>query len=186
MPRLTIDKQNRLFFYRNPIGYIRPEEQAAVVDVMFQGEELEVELQRLKLTPRWENDLYDRMVSGEALTSDSGAPLKRCRVWQLKPDTEVAMRFISYDQMTERFGEPQMEQYEPVYDGAPKTNDLEGLYVLYREQPPEGYRGHRMGLGDVVELYDEGGSEFYYCDRVGFQPITFQPQELTQWQTQTM
>lgn len=27
MPRLTIDKQNRLIFYKNPIGYIRPEEQ---------------------------------------------------------------------------------------------------------------------------------------------------------------
>ena len=186
MPRLTIDKQNRLIFYNNPIGYIRPEEQTAAVDALFRGQELEAELQRLKLTPQWEDDLYDRIMSGAALAPDSGAPLKRCRVWQLKPDTEVAMRFISYAQMTERFGEPQMEQYQPVYDGAPDTNDLEVIYALCRDRPPEGYRGHRMGLGDVVELYDSGGSEFYYCDRVGFQPIAFAAQEQTQWQEPTM
>lgn len=186
MPRLTIDKQNRLIFYGNPIGYIRPEEQTAVVDTMFQGQELEAELQRLKLTPRWKSDLYDRMISGEVSTSESGAPLKRCRVWQLRPDTDVSMRFISYDQMTARFGEPQIEQYQPVYDGAPATNDLEQLYALCRDRPPEGYSGHRMGLGDVVELYDEAGSEFYYCDRVGFQPITFTAREQTQWQEPTM
>ena len=186
MSRLTIDTQNRIISHGNPIGYIRPEEQIAVADTMFRGQELEAELQRLKLTPRWEDDLYDRMISGEAFTSESGAPLKRCRVWQLKPDTEVAMRFISYEQMTERFGEPKMDQYSPVYDGAPDTNDLEAIYALCRDHPPEGYRGHRMGLGDVVELYDSGGSEFYYCDRVGFQPIAFAFQKQTQWQEPAM
>ena len=30
-----------------------------------------------------------------------------------------------------------------------------------------------MALSDVMELYDDAGSEFYYCDRVGFQPIRF-------------
>lgn len=186
MPRLTIDKQNRLIFYNNPIGYIRPEEQTAVVDTLFRGQELESELQRLKLTPRWEEDLYDRIISGEAFATEDGAPLKRCRVWQLRPDTEVSMRFISYEQMLTRFGEPQMEQYQLVYDGAPKTNDLEAIYALCRDRPPKDYCGHRMGLGDVVELYDSGGSEFYYCDRVGFQAIAFMPEVQTEWQEQTM
>ena len=43
--------------------------------------------------------------------------------------------------------------------------------------PPPGYRGHRMALSDVVELYDDSGSEFYYCDRVGFRPIRFDGQQ---------
>ena len=30
---------------------------------------------------------------------------------------------------------------------------------------------------DVVELYDDSGSEFYYCDRVGFQPIRFEQKQ---------
>lgn len=179
MPRLTIDRQNRLIFYGNPAGYIRPEEQTAVVDTMFQSKELESELQRLKLTPQWEKDLYDRMTSGEAFVAESGVLLKRYRVWQLGPDTEVAMRFISYAQMLERFGEPQMEQYQLVYDGALTTNDLETIYALCRDNPPNGYCGHLMGLGDVAELYDSGGSEFYYCNRVGFQPVSFTPEAQT-------
>lgn len=34
-----------------------------------------------------------------------------------------------------------------------------------------------MALSDVVELYDDSGSEFYYCDRVGFQPIQFKQEQ---------
>ena len=40
-----------------------------------------------------------------------------------------------------------------------------------------GYQGYRMALSDVVELYDDSGSEFYYCDRVGFQPIQFKQEQ---------
>ncbi|MFR6060080.1 MAG: YodL domain-containing protein, partial [Oscillospiraceae bacterium] len=43
--------------------------------------------------------------------------------------------------------------------------------------PPPGYQGYRMALSDVVELYDDSGSEFYYCDRVGFQPIQFKQEQ---------
>ena len=95
------------------------------------------------------------------------------------------MRFISYGQMIERFGEPQIEQYQPVYDGALDTNNLESIYALFRDYPPEGYHGHRMGLGDVVELYD-GISEFYYCDRIGFQPVVFTLREQPQLQEPSM
>lgn len=186
MPRLTIDGQKRLIYYDNPIGYIRSDGQTAVVDTLFQGPELESELQRLNLVPRWEDGLYDRMISGETNAAGDGALLKRCRVWQLRPDTEVSMRFISYEQMRTRFGEPQMEQYQPVYDGMPASNDLERIYALCRDKPPEGYHGHRMGLGDVVELYDESGSEFYYCDRVGFQSISFESETLEQCQELSM
>ena len=39
------------------------------------------------------------------------------------------------------------------------------------------YDGRPIGISDVLELYDEGGSEFYYCDRIGFQQIEFAPQQ---------
>lgn len=186
MPGLTIDRQNRLIFYGNPIGFIRQEPTVAAVDTMFRGQELEAELQKRNLTPQWEDGLYDRMISGQAHVSESGGALKRCRVWQLRADTEVSMRFISYDQMLTRFGSPNVERYRPVYDGAVGTNDLEEIYEICRDDPPDGYHGHRMALGDVVELYDTSGSEFYYCDRVGFQPISFQQQEQAQWREPSM
>jgi hypothetical protein len=37
-------------------------------------------------------------------------------------------------------------------------------------------------MSDVLELYDENGSSFYYCDRFGFQEIHFKSPP----QTQTM
>ena len=44
-----------------------------------------------------------------------------------------------------------------------------------------------MELSDVVELYDASGSEFYYCDRVGFRPIQFsQSQEQAECIEMTM
>jgi hypothetical protein len=32
-------------------------------------------------------------------------------------------------------------------------------------------------MSDVVELYDENGSEFHYVDRFGFKEIGFEAQE---------
>lgn len=47
--------------------------------------------------------------------------------------------------------------------------------------------GYRMALSDVVELYDDSGSEFFYCDRVGFRPIQFnQHQEQNECHEMTM
>ena len=34
-----------------------------------------------------------------------------------------------------------------------------------------------MALSDVVELYDDSVSEFYYCDWVGFQSIRFEQKQ---------
>ena len=63
-----------------------------------------------------------------------------------------------------------------VYDGQVGTNDLEEIYTIFRNPVP-GYDGRPIGISDVLELYDEGGSEFYYCDRVGFRQIEFAPQQ---------
>ena len=49
--------------------------------------------------------------------------------------------------------------------------------TICRDAPPPGYQGYRMALSDVVELYDDSVSEFYYCDRVGFQPIRFEQKQ---------
>ena len=64
-----------------------------------------------------------------------------------------------------------------VFDGDLGTSDLEQIYTICRDAPPPGYQGYRMALSDVVELYDDSGSEFYYCDRVGFQPIQFKQEQ---------
>ncbi len=51
MQRICIDNHNRIFYYSNPAGYIAEKE--AVVDTMFQTQELESFLQKQALTIRW-------------------------------------------------------------------------------------------------------------------------------------
>ena len=75
-----------------------------------------------------------------------------------------------------------MSDYQTVYDGEVETNDLEALYTKFNTAHPPGYAGHSLSMSDVLELYDENGSSFFYCDRFGFQEIGFTPPE----QTQTM
>ena len=76
-----------------------------------------------------------------------------------------------------KFGQPDAGNYTLVFDGDLGTSDLEQIYTICRDAPPPGYQGYRMALSDVVELYDDSVSEFYYCDRVGFQPIRFEQKQ---------
>ena len=175
MVRFTVDNRNRLIFYGNPVGYVKDD--AAVVDEMFRTDELNQYLSRMNLTPRWEDGIFDRLVSGEVTGEEPVQPRKGCRIWQLKKDVDVAMRFIGYEDQVRKFGEPDAGNYTLVFDGDLGTSDLEQIYTICRDAPPPGYQGYRMALSDVVELYDDSGSEFYYCDRVGFQPIQFKQEQ---------
>ena len=123
--------------------------------------------------------VYDRLANGQR-ESPEMALLKKCRVWQLKPESDVRMRFISFDQFTKDFGAPQMADYQTVYDGEVETNDLEALYTKFNINHPPGYVGHSLSMSDVLELYDEAGSTYHYCDRFGFKEIALEPPSQTQ------
>lgn len=178
MVRFTVDNRNRLIFYGNMVGYVQ--DNKAIIDTMFQSDELKGYLARMKLEPIWEDGVFDRLAAGEVPGERDNQLLKGCRIWQLKNDVEVSMRFIGYEDLVERFGEPDIDNYQLVFDGDLGTNDLEQIYSICRDTSPPGYKGHRMALSDVVELYDVSGSEYHYCDRVGFHPIQFADQEQTQ------
>ena len=57
-----------LIFYGNMVGYVKDD--AAVVDEMFQTDELSRYLARLNLTPQWKEGVFDRLAAGEV----PGAP----------------------------------------------------------------------------------------------------------------
>lgn len=95
-----------------------------------------------------------------------------CRIWQLNHETDPLMWFLGYEDFVRKFGQPDLRDYTVVFAGNLHTDDLEQIYTICREASPAGYRGHKMGLGDIVELISDSGSTFHYCDRVGFQAIT--------------
>lgn len=179
MPGITL-KNGLISYYGNPAGYT--EKEKAVVDSIFRNAELSTWLKSRSLTPQWTDGVMERLLAGERLGGETAAPLKNVRIWQLKPDVDVCMKFIPYGEMVQKFGEPSPGDYRIAYDGQLDTNDLEAIYARCNTNHPPGYAGHSLSMSDVVELYDEGGSEFHYCDRFGFQKVRFESPE----QTQTM
>jgi hypothetical protein len=100
--------------------------------------------------------------------------LNSCRIHQLKHDTDARMRFIGYDDLIMRgFGKPNPQNYNVVFDGEIETNNLDAIYEKFNTNHPEGYEGHSLSMSDVIELYDEKGSSYYYVDSVGFKEIDF-------------
>ncbi|HOT58341.1 MAG TPA: YodL domain-containing protein [Spirochaetia bacterium] len=178
-------KNNRILYYGNTAGYI--EKGRAIVDPMFQNEELRSFLtERKGLELEWRNGTFARLAEGKVDPEGNLQVLKKCRVHQLKPNVDVMMKFIGYDELLERFGEPAPDNYRVVYDGEVETNDLEELFAKFNLDHPPGYEGHSLSMSDVVELYDESGSSFHYVDRFGFREISFQPPEQELYQGPAM
>ena len=169
-------KNNRILYYGNTAGYV--DKGKAIVDPLFQNEELRSYLaERKGLELEWRNGTYERLTDGMLDPEGNSKLLKKCRVWQLKPEVDVMMKFIGYDELLERFGEPDPDNYRMVYDGKVDTNDLEALYAKFNLEHTPGYEGHSLSMSDVIELYDASGSTFHYVDRFGFKEVSFQPQE---------
>ena len=173
-----------VIYYGNLVGRIRNGQ--AVVDPMFQVSELKefLEKQRNVKEIKWQDGIFDQLASGCKETREIQI-LKNCRVWQLKPEVDICKKFIGYDALLQKFSAPNPEDYRLVFDGAVDTNDLEALYTKFNVDHPASYTGHSLSMSDVVELYDERESSFYYVDRIGFQKVGFKPpdQEMTHTQT---
>lgn len=166
-------ERGQIRYFGNTVGYVS--EEAAIVDPMFQRADLEAYLLKQEAIKevQWVDGVYDRLLKNPSGMAEV-LLLKKCRIWQLKPDVDIYMKFIDYERMVDRFGEPKPESYEVVYDGEVDTNELEELYDKFKEEPlPMGYQGHALTLSDVIELYQEHSREYFYVDLYGFRPIAF-------------
>ena len=175
-----------IVYYGSYAGLIR--DGCAVIDPMFQVGELTEYLERQKdiRMIRIEKGVYERLMNNPRSMEENQQALKKVRVWQLKPDVDVQMKFVPYDILMQKFGLPDIENYKKVFDGTAETNDLEELFEKFNMDWPSGYTGHSLSISDVLELYDEQGSEFYYVDAVGFRQVEFASQQLSMRPSQAM
>ncbi|WP_312158788.1 YodL domain-containing protein [Oscillibacter sp.] len=183
MPKIYLDRDDRIICYGNPAGFVRGDD--AVVDNLFHTEEMTAFLEKRQIIATWQDGIYDRLSSGapmEEAVAESSARLKFVRIWQLKPNADIGLKFISYDEVCKRYGEPDPANYAAVWDGCLETNNLEEIYAKFNLNHPADFTGHSLSMSDVVELYNDSGSEFHYCDRCGFTEISFQPPQQTQQQ----
>lgn len=159
-----------LIYYGNRAGLVT--DGCAQVDPMFRRDDLSrfLEKQPAIREVKWVEGMFERLMAHWKEAPEQPS-LKNCRVWQLKPDVDIRMKFIGYEELCQVFGSPDLANYEQVYDGAVQTNDLEQLYGIFNLQHPPGYTGYSLSMGDILELYDDSGSTYHYVDRSGFQEV---------------
>lgn len=175
MTSVKISENGIIEFYGNKAGFVK--NRTAYIDKMFERRELtDVLTQSYALKVESRDGIYDRLISGEEAQTEM---LKLCRIYQLKPSVDVQMKFISLSDMKRLgFGKPNIKNYDVVYDGNIETNDLDEIYgKLYIDANVEGYSGHAMTMSDVIELYDDNESTFYYVDKGGYTRIRFSDEE---------
>ena len=171
MKSINITKEGILEYYGNRVGYVKND--TAFVDEMFKKADIADFLGKENgFKIEWQKDIYDRLIKGEIMNPEQIA-LKNCRLYQLKANTNVRMRFIGYKELKERgFKEPNVADYKVVYDGNVGTNDLEGIYDRFDgPNKPEGFTEGGIYISDIIELYDENSSEFYYVNPTSFEKL---------------
>ncbi len=175
MTSVKISENGIIEFYGNKAGFVK--NRTAYIDKMFERRELtDVLTQSYALKVESRDGIYDRLISGEEAQTEM---LKLCRIYQLKPSVDVQMKFISLSDMKRLgFGNPNIKNYDVVYEGNIETNDLDEIYgKLYIDAEVDGYRGHAMTMSDVIELYDDNESTFYYVDKGRYTRIRFSDEE---------
>ncbi len=171
MKSINITREGIVQYYGNRAGYVR--NNTAFVDEMFKKADIEEFLTKENgFEIEWEKDLYDRLIKGE-IDNSNQLTLKNCRIYQLKASTNIETRYIGYKELKDKgFKEPNADDYKIVYDGNIGTNNLEGIYAKFDAfDKPEGFSGTGIFISDVIELYDENSSEFYYVNPKGFEKL---------------
>lgn len=171
MKSINITKEGILQYYGNRAGYVK--NGTAFVDEMFKKADVEEFLTKENgFKVEWQKDIYDRLVKGKIENSNQ-VTLKKCRLYQIKPTTNIEARYIGYKELKEKgFEEPNVEDYKIVYDGNIGTNNLDGIYEKFdASDKPEGFTETGIFISDVIELYDEDSSEFYYVNPSGFEKL---------------
>ncbi len=173
-------KNSIIYYYGTPTGYLK--DGKANFDSSFLCDEIKEWCKEKRLEFCFSDGIFEVLSKKEDVSQfmKSEETLKNVRIWQLNADSDFSMRFISFDEFKERFGEPHKDSFEVFFDGSLSTNNLDMIYEICNLNHPKDYRGHSLSMSDVVELYDENGSEFHYVDRFGFKEISFEPSEQAQ------
>ena len=103
---------------------------------------------------------------------------KKVRVFQLKPNVDPQKKFIDYGKLYRQYGGIDSSEYALIFEGSTDTDDPYKLYDIFNSNSlPKGYKGHRLSISDIIEIYDDIDSVFYYLDSCGFRPVEMERNE---------
>lgn len=75
--------------------------------------------------------------------------------------------------------------YQVVFDNAVDTNNLDEIWAAFYRKPL-GSDGQPLAISDLIELYDDSGSQFYYVDRTAIVPVQLEAPEQEPGMTMTL
>lgn len=163
-----------LVYYGNPAGYLL--DGKVILDSIFDRKELVSYLsEKEHLMVEVREGVYDRLSEGGGVEKMTVQGKERLiRIYQLKKNSPIMMRFISLSERTDRgFGKPQPKEYDLVYEMEVDAFDLEKLWECFGEKLPKNFSGHALSISDVVELSEDKNKRFFYVEPKGFVEIEF-------------
>lgn len=136
-----------------------------------------------------EYEMFLQMDPGASLKAhlDSQRHTQKFRVYQLDLMGVETCPFAfrgSEAMLKAGYRQPPAGSYQLVYDGElthPKEwtrhDVLEYIFVACNDDLPESYQGRSLSMSDIVELYDGDNRDFFYCERCGFSPVSFDAEQ---------
>lgn len=99
----------------------------------------------------------------------------RIRIYQIEMSLdEHNVAFRSYTEMQGKYpsGIP-ANLYRMMYEGVVPTKELSVVFYIFNMAHPQDYRTRSLSVSDVIEVIEESGSTFFYCDSIGFREVSF-------------
>ena len=82
------------------------------------------------------------------------------------------MQFESYDRLTRHGHKVSQSNYSQVYSGKLFSGDtLDSIYERFNLQHPADFRGHSLGVSDVIVMHQNGQDLAFYVDSFGFKQV---------------
>ena len=105
------------------------------------------------------------------------------RIYQINPERDAeSLAFESLSRSMARTGRSDIDAsiYDLVYSGKADAQNLEDVFSIFSFAggvTPENYLGRSLSVSDVVEVVEDANLTpgFYYCDRIGFGKVDFDP-----------
>ncbi len=165
-------RHNLIVWSGNHVGFISSKK--ATVDVMFKNQEITHWLETKGYQVVWKEGIYLRLVdSAQQLGSENARGIKSVRIWRMNKESPLEARFQFLKDLRELYGEPVMENYECIFQEDMGTENLETIFAHLSGDEATADFGYPLSISDVIELFDEEESTFYYIDRYQFEPIDF-------------
>ena len=112
--------------------------------------------------------------------------LQYYRIYQLDIEEGNPVRPYAFSNIEKLYEtgltEPPAAEYclvcdEVVYSGLTDNDTLEQIRQQYGLKLPDNYIGRAVAPSDIIELYGDNVSKFFYCNKDGFRKVYFSPEK---------